>query len=195
MFSEAPTPQKASSVPSGMLPFVQGACWSLGWRGPSQNWGPVCRLLRTSPPLSCTPAPDSRGHCRPVAEGPRLRETPGMGQYRSASLGNIFCQALDMEVLAWGPRSSEGTMGSTLHQDKCRESRRQAFQNKNKIKAELPLSDMFQAMYFTREEKEVFSATFQPILLWYQRQAKIILILECFSLLGFELTGSIMTDE
>lgn len=50
----------------GRPPSAPGACWSWGWRGLFHSWVPVCQLLHTSPPLSCTLAPSSPTRCTPV---------------------------------------------------------------------------------------------------------------------------------
>ena len=88
---------KADSVPSGMLPSVRGACWSWGWRGPSQSWGPACRPLRTSPLPSCTPAPGSPGRCRPEAgQGWGLVGPPGRGRKGRPVLARVPRSSLDV---------------------------------------------------------------------------------------------------
>lgn len=50
-------------------------------------------------------------------------------------------------------------------------------------------------MYLKERKAEVFLGPFQPVPLGFLGQARIILLLECFSLLEVEFTGSIMTDE
>lgn len=46
-------------------------------------------------------------------------------RHRSASLASVAGHMLGTKVLAWGPRPSEGTMGSVLSEDKCRGQSRQ----------------------------------------------------------------------
>lgn len=51
-------------------------------------------------------------------------------------------------------------------------------------------------MDLKERKADVFSGPFQPIPLGFLGEARIILLLECFSLLEVEFTGSIiMTDE